>query len=162
RRRRSLERGERMRGTARAARLIALRQLDLLRLQTGLAVHRGPRRRRMAAAKKLLIDRLVAASAVSGAQPLRPPPTPGRASLLPVGRLMATQAVDASLRVPVHLELVHDGILLLRVALGAFACRARQRRGRLAALDRGPCAVDEERADDQREGNDDGDENGTE
>src|SRR5262245_4219278 len=162
RRRRPFERRQRMRRPPRSAGLIALREFDLLRLQARLTVDRGPRRRGMAAAKKLLINRLVAAAAVARRQLGRDDESVVLCFLLALGRLMAVETVDALLRVPAHLELVHHRVLLLRVALGALSGRTRERCRRLIALDGRPGAVDEKRADDQGERDDDGDEDGAE
>ena len=116
----------------------------------------------MPAAQELLVDRLVTAAAVAGGQLRRDDEAVMLLLLLAGGRLMAVEAVDALLGVQAHLVLVDDRILLPLVALGAFAGRAHERRGRLIGFDARPRAVDQERADDQSERNDDGDEDRTE
>ena len=116
----------------------------------------------MAAMQKLLIDALVAAAAVAGRQ-LRDNREPVMfLALLSSRGLVAVETADAALRVPAHLVLVDDGILLVAVALGALAGRPNGSRRRLVDLDARPRAVDEERADNQRKRDDDGDEDGPE
>src|SRR5262245_51756374 len=123
-RRRTLDRSQRMRGAAGAAWLIALRELDLFWLETRLTVDRGPRRRRMPAAEKLLIDRLVTAAAVASRQLRRERESVMILLALPLRRLMTVKTVHALLGVRAHLVLVDDGVLLRCVTLGALPRRA--------------------------------------
>jgi len=150
RRRRALRRGQRMRRAARAARLIAFRELHLRRGEPGLSVDRRPRGRGMPAPEKFLIDRLVTAPAVAGGERRRDDETMMLVAALSVGGLVAIQAVDALLRVDADLVLVNHRVLLLGVAFGAFPGRANERGARLVGFDPRPRAVDQERADNQR------------
>jgi len=69
--------------------------------------------------------------------------------LLAVGGLMAVEAVDALLRMPAHLVLVDDGVLLPDVTFGALAGRADKGGGRLIGLDAWPLTVDQKCREDQ-------------
>lgn len=67
---------------------------DLLRGQVLVAVDCGPRWCSMAAAQVLLVDRFVAGAAVSGGHTVGDDEAVMIAAFLPVGGLMALQAVD--------------------------------------------------------------------
>ena len=77
--------------------------------------------RRVAAANKLLISALVTTAAVARGHLFGDDEAVMILALLVVCRLVAVQATDAFLSVPTHLVFVNDGILLLSMALGAFA-----------------------------------------
>ncbi len=141
-----------------AAWLIALRELDLFRLQPLLTEDRGPRSRRVAAPQELLVDRLVTASTVPRRQLCRDDETVMVFFCLTVSRLMTVEAVDALLRVPAQLVLVDDRVLLLAVALRALAGGPHEFRRGLIRFDARPRTIHQERADDQGKRHDDGDE----
>ena len=115
----------------------------------------------MAAAQELLVNRLKTAPAVPRREPGRNDKPVMVLLLLALSGLMALEAVDALLRVQADLVLVHHGELLLDVALGAFAGRANERRGRLRGFHPRPLAVHEEGRDNQREADRDRDEDGS-
>jgi hypothetical protein len=112
----------------------------------------------MAAVEKFLIDRFVTAPAVAGRQLRRDGETVVFHPGLRGGRLVAVETIDTLLRVPAHLVLVDDRILLPRVALRAFAGRAHECRRRLVRFHPRSRPVDQEGADNQAERDDDRDE----
>src|ERR1043166_2658557 len=75
---------------------------------------------------------------------------------------MTVETCDAALRVPAHLELVNHRVLLPDVAFSALARGLDSRGRRLLDFHARPRPVDHERADDQGERDDDGDEDRTE
>src|SRR5215472_1907892 len=112
-----------MRRAARVAWLEPFRELDLLRLQSLGAEHRGPRDRGVAAVQELLVDGLVTAPAIPRREACHDREAMMVLPLLPSGRLVAVEAGDALPCVPAHLVFVHDRVLLRGVALGALAGR---------------------------------------
>jgi hypothetical protein len=109
----------------------------------------------MAAAEKLLIDRFVAAAAIASSEQGRDRKPVMVFPLLPFHRLMTIKAVDALLRVSTDLILVHDRVLLLRVAFGALPSRAHELGRGLSPLDRRSRPVDQKSAHDEGERDDD-------
>src|SRR4051812_37858656 len=110
--RRAFERDERMRRTSCVPGLIPFCERHLLCTEPALAKHSGPGHRRVPAAKELLIDRFVTASAVSGGELRDDREAVMLLSVLRCGRLVAIEAVDATLRVPADLIFVDHGVLL--------------------------------------------------
>jgi hypothetical protein len=77
------------------------------------------------------------------------------------GGLMAVEAVDALDCVPAHFVFVDDGVLRAGVTFGAFAGSTDESGARLLAFDYGPGALNQKGCDDEGEGNDPCDENGS-
>ena len=104
----------------------------------------------MAAAQELLIDSLVAASAIARRQLGRKDEAVMFLLLLIFRRLMAIETSDTAACMGAQLKFMHHGILQLRVAFRTFP----DARTKAASLPGGigswPLAVDEERTHDQR------------
>ena len=109
----------------------------------------------MAAVQKLLIDGLVAASAISGSQFGGDHEAVMIFLFLSGRRLVAVEAVHAFAGVGAHLVFVDDGILRTGVTLGAFSGGAHKVRVGLLGFDLGPCAIQQESGEDQSKGDDD-------
>src|SRR5262249_43517757 len=152
-RRRAFNRDQRMWRPARVPRLVTLGEFDLVGFQTRFADHRSPRPAPVAAVKELLEDGFVPAAAVPSGQLGDDGEAVMLLALLPFRGLVAVEAADPPLCVAAHFVLVHDRVLLRRVALCALARRPGKLGGRLLLFDTRPRAVHEEGADDQREGN---------
>src|SRR5579871_4428206 len=111
--------------------------------------------------QELLIDGLVTASAISGRQFRRNHKAVMVLLFLSCRRLVAVQTVHTFAGVGAHLVFVHDGILRTRVTLGAFSGGAHEFGAGLLGLDLGPCTINQESGENQREGNDDRQEDGS-
>lgn len=151
-----------MRGTPRTTGLVSLGEFDLFRPEAFFSEDCGPRWRRVAAPEKFLVDRLMAAAAVAGRQLGRKRKPVMLFPLLSVCRLMTVEAIDALPRVSADFILVHDRVLLLRVAFGALPSRAHKLGRTLSGLDGRSRPIDQKGAQDEREGDDDGNEHGPE
>src|SRR5690349_8944379 len=90
----------------------------------------------MTAAQELLVDRLVAASAISRRQLRRDREAVMLPLLLRRGGLVTVETTDPARRMAAHLIFVHHGICDLRVTFGAFARGADEFSGWLGSLDR--------------------------
>jgi hypothetical protein len=82
--------------------------------------------------------------------------------LLSFGGLMTVEATDAPFRVNADFKLMHDRVLLLRVAFGALSRRANELGRGLFRVARRARPIEDKSADHERERDDDGDEDGPE
>ena len=134
---------------------------NLLGAEILVAVNRRPGRRGVAAAQELLIDRLMARAAVARRQPRGDDEAVMVLLVLPLGRLMAIEAVDLLVVVDAHLIFVDDRVVHLGMALGTLARGADEDGAALLRHRRRPVGVHHEGRDDQTRRQDDGDEHGT-
>lgn len=148
-----------MRRAARPSGLISLRKAYLLGREALLAVNGGPSRRGVAAAKKLLVDSLVAAPAVARRQLGGDHKTVMILFLLAPRGLVAIETSHVLTGVHAHLVFVHHRILRPGMALRTLPGGAYQICSWLLCLCAGPCSVDEKRRQHEREGDDHGHEN---
>ena len=109
-----------------------------------------------------MIMHVVAAAAITSGEQGRDREPVMVLPLLSFCGLMTVEAIDALLRVSAHLILVHDRVLLLCVAFGALPSRAYELGRGLSRLDSRSRPVDQKGAHNEREGDDDSDEHGSE
>ena len=126
------------------------------------ADHCHPRRRGVAAAGELFIDRRVTGAAVGRGDAVVDDESIVVGAGLAGEHLMTVEARHALLRVLAHLVFVDDGILVVAVALGALAAGLDEIRIGLVNDDARSLRVDEICRDDQPGGDDDGNEDGAE
>ena len=157
-RRRAFQTGQRVGGTVDRAGMVPLPEGELLGRHPARAADGGPRRQGVPAARELLVLRAVAAPAVQGRDVPREAEVVVVVRLLPVVRLVAVVAGDVGAAVLTALELVDDRRGLLPVALRAPPGRPHQLRQRLSDLRPRPRLVDQQRRQQQRGADGDGDE----
>lgn len=109
----------------------------------------------MPAMQELPVDGFVTASAISGGELGRDHEAVMVFSFLPGCGLVAIQTVHAFAGVGAHLVFVDHGVLRTGVTLGAFSCRAHEVGTGLLGLDLGTCTINQESGEDESEGDDD-------
>ena len=100
--------GERMWRTFDASWLVSLSEIHLLGSKCFVPSHCGPRNRGVAAVQELLIDVLMAATAVTGSEATYDGESVMLLTFLSIRRLMAIKAIDALLRVLAHFIFVNN------------------------------------------------------
>src|SRR5262245_1360633 len=108
----------------------------------------------MPATEELLVFGFVTAPAVGGGDGLADLEAVMGFLFLLLGGLVAFQAGDAFRGMDAHLVFVDNGVMLLRVALGALARGLDEGCAGLPCLDRGPTSIDEKAREHQRETDD--------
>jgi len=123
-------------------------ELRLLGGQPFRSEQRGPRRCRVPASHELLVDLLVANTAIRRGDVCRnlKAVVIDFVFLLPLLRLVAIEAAHSLRRVFAHFEFVHDRILLSRMALRALARRFYEFRVRLIHFRARPRALHQQGA----------------
>ncbi len=112
---------ERIGRPIRAAGLKLLTEGDLFLAQSCGAVNCCPARRGVPAAQKFLVDVFMARAAIAGGEMIADDESVMVHFVLARGRRVAIEARDVLARVDRHFVFVDDGVLLTRMALGAFA-----------------------------------------
>ena len=114
----------------------------------------------MAAARELVINRLVARATIGGRNAVVDDKTVVVRSRLPRRNLVAVEAGDALLGVLAHLEFMDDGILVVAMAFRAFAAGAHKGGVRLLNNEGRPPGIDEASRNNQAGGDDNGNKDG--
>ncbi len=162
-RRRAFQLGEGMRRALSPAGLIRLREVHLLGGQALLTINRRPRRGRVAAVEKLLVNLLVTTAAVASGEPDCSDNKAVVIFLLLIRCWLVTlQAVHAFLGMPAHLIFMNDGVLRALMALGTLSRGANQLARWLAGFSFGTGAVNQKCPDDKAERNNNCDEHRSE
>src|SRR3569833_3152438 len=133
-----------------AARLIGFREVHLFRRQTLGAMDSSPARDVMTAAQVLLVDRLMAASAVPCREMLADREHVMIRFFLHRRRLMAVKTVHAFFGVIGHLILAHHRVLEPGMAFRALSGGADEVGCGLIRLNPGACTIDKKCRKDQR------------
>src|SRR5579863_9928505 len=144
-----------------AAWLELLTERDLRGAQSFFAVNGRPTRCGVAAAQKLLINAFMTGSAVTCGQVGTDYKAVVIDFLLVRARLVAIQAIHALLRMSRHLVFVDDRVLKPCVALRAFTGCAHEIGCRLLCFNLRARPIDEEGRENERKGNDNGNEHRT-
>ena len=123
-RRAAFELNKGMRGTASSTGLVGFREIHLLWRESFLSVDGSPCWSRMATAKKLLVDRFVAAPAISRRKLGRDHKAVMIFFLLALPGLVTLETIDSFAGMRTHLIFMNHRILGALVALSTFPCGA--------------------------------------